>query len=178
MPRFAPSLRTWPVILPFYKYQGLGNDFLIIEREALGGARLSTDQAIALCDRHRGVGADGVLVLDVAAPSMNVINSDGSLPEVCGNGLRCAALHLARRAGESTLEVAIDLQRRVDAEVGEIPFVALVNKSDLSEQWQVTPDELERLTGLGWEIMRTSAKENSGVNDAFNVLAKMTLPGR
>jgi diaminopimelate epimerase len=94
--------------LRFYKYEGLGNDFLIIEREALAGVQLTTDHAIALCDRHRGVGGDGVLVLDIDAPSMDVINSDGSVPEVCGNGLRCAALHLARRAGESTLEVAIE----------------------------------------------------------------------
>jgi len=96
------------VLLPFYKYEGLGNDFLLIETDALGGLQLSTDQAITLCDRHRGVGGDGVLLLEVAVPSMGVINSDGSVPEMCGNGIRCAALHLARRAGESALEVTID----------------------------------------------------------------------
>jgi diaminopimelate epimerase len=94
--------------LPFYKYEGLGNDFLIIEKEALGGALLSAERAVALCDRHRGVGADGVLILDVGSPRMDVINSDGSVPEMCGNGIRCAALHLARRAGESALEISID----------------------------------------------------------------------
>lgn len=94
--------------LPFYKYEGLGNDFIIIEKESLVGLELSTEQAIALCDRHRGIGADGVLVLDVDTPSVHVINSDGSVPEMCGNGIRCAALHLARRAGESSLEVTID----------------------------------------------------------------------
>ena len=95
------------MLLPFYKYEGLGNDFLIVEKEALVGVLLTTDQAIALCDRHRGVGGDGVLVLDVATPSMHVINSDGSVPEMCGNGLRCAALHLARRAGKAALEVTV-----------------------------------------------------------------------
>ncbi len=94
--------------LTFYKYEGLGNDFLIVEKEALGGVRLSTERAIALCDRHRGVGGDGVLILDLESPRMDVINSDGSVPEMCGNGIRCAALHLARRAGESALEVSID----------------------------------------------------------------------
>ncbi len=93
--------------LPFYKYHGLGNDFLIIEREALGGVPLTTEQGIALCDRHGGVGGDGVITLDVNDPSMDVINSDGSVPEMCGNGLRCAALHLARRARQSALEVTI-----------------------------------------------------------------------
>ncbi len=94
--------------LPFYKYEGLGNDFLIVEREALGGVPLSAERAIALCDRHRGVGGDGVLILDLESPRMDVINSDGSVPEMCGNGIRCAALHLARRAGESALELSID----------------------------------------------------------------------
>lgn len=96
------------MILPFYKYEGLGNDFLIVEKEALGGAELTREQAIALCDRHRGVGGDGVLVLELAAPSMRVINSDGSVPEMCGNGIRCVALHLARRANAAAFEVTIE----------------------------------------------------------------------
>ncbi len=96
------------VTLHFYKYEGLGNDFLVVEKEALGSTELTTDQAIALCDRHRGVGGDGVIVLDLDAPSMHVINSDGSVPEMCGNGIRCVALHLARRSHESALEITID----------------------------------------------------------------------
>lgn len=94
--------------LPFFKYEGLGNDFLIIERDALGGSELPTERAVALCERHRGVGADGVLVVDVQAPRMDVINADGSVPEMCGNGIRCVALHLARRAGLERLDVTID----------------------------------------------------------------------
>jgi diaminopimelate epimerase len=93
--------------LPFHKYEGLGNDFLIVQKAALGDLRLTAEHAIALCDRHRGVGGDGVIVLDVEAPSIAVINSDGSVPEMCGNGIRCAALHLARLAGEGALEVTI-----------------------------------------------------------------------
>ncbi len=96
------------MLVPFFKYEGLGNDFVLFETQSLGGRALTTDRAIALCDRHRGVGADGVLLLDVEHPSMGVINSDGSVPEMCGNGIRCAALHLARRAGESMLDVTID----------------------------------------------------------------------
>ena len=102
------SLISVRMPVAFAKYEGLGNDFILIERKALGGVQLSTEQAVALCDRHRGVGGDGVLIVDVDAPRMDVINSDGSVPEMCGNGIRCAALHLARRAGESALEVALD----------------------------------------------------------------------
>jgi diaminopimelate epimerase len=92
----------------FAKYEGLGNDFILIEKASLGGVPLSTEQAVALCDRHRGIGGDGVLVVDVDAPRMDVINADGSVPEMCGNGLRCVALHIARRVGQPTLELEVD----------------------------------------------------------------------
>jgi diaminopimelate epimerase len=80
--------------LRFSKYEGLGNDFLIVEDRSVDPAL-----AVALCDRHRGVGADGVILLGEQAggPSMRVINADGSTPEMCGNGLRCVARHLVRR---------------------------------------------------------------------------------
>lgn len=90
--------------IPFAKYEGLGNDFIVIERVAssLSDEGREQDRALAerLCDRHFGIGADGVLFVearDTGAPSMFVINSDGSIPEMCGNGLRCVALHYARQ---------------------------------------------------------------------------------
>jgi diaminopimelate epimerase len=82
--------------LGFSKYEGIGNDFVVIDErayEALGPA-----EARRICDRHLGVGGDGVLLVGERAgrPSMKVINADGSIPEMCGNGLRCVALHLVR----------------------------------------------------------------------------------
>jgi diaminopimelate epimerase len=85
--------------LQFAKYEGLGNDFVVIE--ALGDTSSAIDEAQArtLCDRHRGIGADGVLLIegDPKQLRMRVINADGSTPEMCGNGLRCVALHIVRR---------------------------------------------------------------------------------
>ncbi len=85
--------------LRFAKYEGLGNDFLIVD-VSNEDAVLESGQVAKLCDRHFGVGADGVLF--VAPPkslgaraTMIVVNADGSRPEMCGNGLRCVALHLA-----------------------------------------------------------------------------------
>ena len=80
----------------FWKYEGLGNDFVIVHDDVT----LTRQQAIAICDRHRGIGADGVLIVttDPKHPAMRVINADGSVPEMCGNGIRCAALHVARIA--------------------------------------------------------------------------------
>ena len=99
------------VVAQFHKYEGLGNDFIVIEEQ--GPARMSPEQARSLCDRHFGVGADGVLIVTVAAQpgsraTMTVLNADGSRPEMCGNGLRCVALHLALQDGARQVEYAVD----------------------------------------------------------------------
>jgi diaminopimelate epimerase len=88
--------------LAFQKYEGLGNDFIVVETRDPG--HVTPAGASRLCDRHFGVGGDGVLlVLPPEAPQyearMIVINADGSVPEMCGNGVRCVALHLARARG-------------------------------------------------------------------------------
>jgi len=97
--------------LRFQKYEGLGNDFVIVEAER--DDAVTPAAAREICDRRLGVGADGVLL--VLPPStrdaqarMKVINADGSVPEMCGNGLRCAVLHLARARGQRTGEVVFD----------------------------------------------------------------------
>ena len=95
----------------FGKYEGIGNDFLVVEAES--DTALGPEQARKLCDRHYGVGGDGVLlsappVTPGAHGRMVVLNSDGSRPEGCGNGLRCVALALARKAGQTRAELIID----------------------------------------------------------------------
>jgi diaminopimelate epimerase len=97
--------------LGFGKYEGIGNDFLVVD--AASDTALSPEQARKLCDRHYGVGGDGVLlsappVTPGAHGRMVVLNSDGSRPEGCGNGLRCVALSLARRSGAARSELVID----------------------------------------------------------------------
>jgi diaminopimelate epimerase len=100
----------------FHKYEGLGNDFILVE--AKDPAEVSADEATRLCDRRFGVGADGVLLmLPPRAPCdvrMRVINADGSIPEMCGNGVRCVALHIARARGarHGTVRVETDAGER------------------------------------------------------------------
>ena len=83
----------------FTKMQGCGNDFLIFDPGEVDGAELP-DLALRACDRHFGVGADGILI---PAPSqtadleMVYLNSDGSPSEMCGNGLRCLARYARDR---------------------------------------------------------------------------------
>jgi len=77
----------------FAKLHGLGNDFVLLDLRR-GGEPLPAGRALELCDRHLGVGADGVLTL-LPESRMRVQNADGSVPEMCGNGARCAALWIA-----------------------------------------------------------------------------------
>jgi diaminopimelate epimerase len=79
-----------------FKYEGLGNDFVLLDRRR-SGQDISAETSRALCNRRRGVGADGVLVLlpsRLAEARMVVHNADGSVAEMCGNGLRCVVKHL------------------------------------------------------------------------------------
>jgi len=82
----------------FYKYHGLGNDFVVLDRRDTG-IDIDAETSRRLCDRHFGIGADGVLTIlpEVgAAGRMVVHNADGSIAEMCGNGLRCVVKHLAQ----------------------------------------------------------------------------------
>ena len=95
------------IVLQFSKYQGLGNDFLMVDgRTAAGDAwlGLTPERIQRLCDRRFGIGADGVIL---ALPPrgdgelrMRIFNADGTEPEMCGNGIRCLARFLADSDGD------------------------------------------------------------------------------
>jgi diaminopimelate epimerase len=106
--------------LAFHKYEGLGNDFVLVEADREDA--VSPELASLLCNRRLGIGGDGVLLLlppssSAAQGRMKVINADGSVPEMCGNGLRCAVLHLARArhmtSGELTFETGAGLRSSI-----------------------------------------------------------------
>ncbi|MGI5830656.1 MAG: diaminopimelate epimerase [Bradymonadia bacterium] len=84
-------------MVSFFKYEATGNDFIIVD-QCETTAELAHLRALApkLCDRHFGIGADGILLIDASQQPtrMRIINADGSLAETCGNGLRCAARYL------------------------------------------------------------------------------------
>ncbi|NLY95760.1 MAG: diaminopimelate epimerase [Myxococcales bacterium] len=91
--------------LRFAKYEGLGNDFIVVAAHDEAASAIDAETARLLCDRHKGVGADGVLLVGVRdVLSMHVINADGSVPEMCGNGLRVAALFAAEAQGRDRLD--------------------------------------------------------------------------
>lgn len=137
--------------MQFTKYTGLGNDFIVLDGETARGVQHPGELALRLCNRHFGVGADGLVLLlpsEKADMRMQIINSDGSEAEMCGNASRCVALHLYRRGlvpkREITLETLAGLIRteimdeassrvRVDMGMprlrrGEIPMTGLAHE--------------------------------------------------
>ena len=96
--------------MQFTKMQGCGNDFLVFDPDEVDEVNLAR-LAREACDRHFGVGADGILVpaaSKTADLEMVYLNSDGSSSEMCGNGLRCLARYAADRGmvGREALTVA------------------------------------------------------------------------
>jgi diaminopimelate epimerase len=91
--------------LKFTKMQGCGNDFIVVD----GPAELTARRVREVCDRRRGIGADGVLVIGAAQGRcwpVTIHNADGSLGESCGNGARCVARYLFDLHGDDKLDLA------------------------------------------------------------------------
>lgn len=104
--------------LPFHKYVSIGNDFILLEENDVEGADFPS-LSRTLCDRHFGIGSDGLLIVGGMGENawMRMFNPDGT-GDFCGNGLRCAALHLQRR-GAKDKRISIEHRgARVEIEFG------------------------------------------------------------
>jgi small GTP-binding protein len=75
----------------------------------------------------------------------------------------------------ATLDTARSLQKRVEAAIGHVPFVLMLNKSDLTAGWEVGEEALADLREKGWDIIITSARSGLGVEEAFVTLVKRIL---
>ncbi|MBS0339440.1 MAG: GTP-binding protein [Proteobacteria bacterium] len=89
--------------------------------------------------------------------------------------LRGAAAYLLVVDGTrpETLETAASIQNRITAEIGAAPFIALLNKADLVEDWALAPERLQQLESEGWRFRRTSAKTGDAVDESFAELAAL-----
>jgi diaminopimelate epimerase len=91
-------------MISFVKYHGLGNDFILVDNRGQQTPLITPEQAVVWCDRHFGIGADGVIFAlpgqDGTDYTMRIFNSDGSEPEMCGNGIRCLARFIADLEGD------------------------------------------------------------------------------
>ncbi len=105
-------------VMRFAKGHGTGNDFVLLP-DPEGAIELTPHLVAALCDRHRGIGGDGVLRVVRAAPGtgadwfMDYLNSDGSYAEMCGNGVRVFARYLVSEGLSAGPEIGIETRAGV-----------------------------------------------------------------
>lgn len=100
-------------MIDFIKMEGLGNDYIYIDTLENGkdDSPLNAEEIRSLCDRRFGIGADGVVIIapsDRATARMKMWNADGSPSPMCGNALRCIALHVAEKKGLSEFDLESD----------------------------------------------------------------------
>ena len=94
--------------IPFIKYQGTGNDFVLIDLRRVSLSLDFSSFARRVCERRWGIGADGLLLLfpsSIADCRMCIFNADGSEPSMCGNGIRCVLDYLHKREGLSEMKI-------------------------------------------------------------------------
>jgi diaminopimelate epimerase len=100
-----------PAVIPFVKASACGNDFLLIDGESVEGGNVPADLTALtrrMCDRHEGVGADGIewMYPHVSANvEIRLINADGSEAEISGNGTRCVAAHICAEHGKEKITI-------------------------------------------------------------------------
>lgn len=133
---------------PFHKMEACGNDFVVVYRADLP-PDADPSLAVSVCDRHVGVGADGILVVDLSPLRMTVWNADGSVAEMCGNGLRC----VVRRALEDGRWTP-DANGRgtMHAATGAIPFAVVGDLVRVTLAPPVLSGELEAVQSDGRSI--------------------------
>lgn len=76
---------------------------------------------------------------------------------------------------QETLGIALELKQKIENSLGDIPFVLMLNKSDLASDWEINDADLSELRAEKWDIVRGSAKTGLGVNDCFSKLAAKML---
>ncbi len=125
--------------LPFMKMHGLGNDFVVIDRRQ-GGSTMTAELAVAIADRHRGVGFDQLAVIEESDDSDAAVvffNADGSLSAACGNATRCIARHLMGETGRDRIVLRTERGRLECEDAGG--GLTRVNMGQPLLDWQAIP---------------------------------------
>ena len=154
--------------IEFVKYHGLGNDFILIDNRSTSVPLVTPEQAIKLCDRHFGIGADGVIF---ALPgegtdyTMRIFNSDGSEPEMCGNGIRCLARFVAELEGKYGQEVTYSIHtlagvitpqltadHQVKVDMGVPALLASEIPTTLAPATEKVIDHCLEVAGKSWSV--------------------------
>ena len=121
--------------LSFYKYHGTGNDFIILDNFNQTAPVLNTEQIKFLCDRHFGIGADGLMMLSKKEGydfEMVYFNADGNESSMCGNGGRCLVKFAYHRGIHKSMYFFIAVDGEHEAEIDTDGIVSLKMK-DVNE---------------------------------------------
>lgn len=157
--------------VPFRKVHGSRNDFLLIDEEHLPAPpdrETKKRWAITLCDRKKGIGADGILFLSPSGQAdgaMRIYNADGTEASMCGNGLRCAGRYFIEKTGKDTIFVetkkaVLEVKRREDGP--DVPLfqveISPVRFDPESLPMNTDKREIinEKLEGLSRELLFTA----------------------
>jgi diaminopimelate epimerase len=154
--------------IEFTKYHGLGNDFILIDNRATAEPCLTPAQAVKFCDRHFGVGADGVIFAlpgqDGTDYTMRIFNSDGSEPEMCGNGIRCFAHFVAALEGTTeprsykvqtlagVITPKLEANGLITVDMGEPRLAAAEIPTTLAPTEQKVVNQFMEVAGQPWQV--------------------------
>ncbi len=153
--------------ISFTKYHGLGNDFILIDNRYQLQPILTPEEAIKLCDRNFGVGADGVIFAlpreGQADYTMRIFNSDGSESEMCGNGMRCLAKFIAEidnnrqtkhkiYTGAGLLTIELKDNSQVTVDMGQPRLLASEIPTTFGNADQKVMDQSLVVGGKSWSI--------------------------
>ena len=124
------------MLINFYKYQGAGNDFILLDNRKNTYSQLSKEQVKSLCDRHFGIGADGLMLLNEKKGfdfEMIYFNADGNEGSMCGNGGRCIVQFAAKlgikkndysfSAVDGAHSAKIDFDKKVSLKMNDVKNV-------------------------------------------------------
>jgi len=159
--------------LPFSKYHGLGNDFVLVDNRESEEPMISPEQAVAVCDRNFGIGGDGVIFVlpgkEGSDYTMRIYNSDGSEPEMCGNGIRCLAKFIAGLEAADgkaptlphtynihtlagTIRPALQAGGQVTVDMGEPVLSAKAIPTTLGQPEEKVVSETLSVAGKDWQV--------------------------
>ena len=151
--------------MQFSKYHGLGNDFILIDNRQSDQPLVTPQEAVQMCDRHFGIGADGVIFV---LPSQNhcdytmrIFNSDGSEPEMCGNGIRCFAQFVTELEGKEEVGRTYPIQTLAGTITPTIKGEGMI-RVDMGEP-ELTPAKIPTTLNQGGEKV---------VSESLNVAGK------
>lgn len=137
------------MIISFTKMNGAGNDFVVLDNRDLA-YNLTKAQIAHLCDRHRGIGADGLLAAEPSESESDFrfryYNADGGEAEMCGNGARCFGRFTANLMPQETEEVSFDtIAGNLSAKlIGDNVEVAMSDPIDLEPELKISVEGLNR----------------------------------